>query len=85
MILHASTLLHVAISLVGILSGFIALRGMLTAQHSGEWTNLLAASINQGPIRSATVRRWFGPSALDVLAGKPGGVAPGWYGLGLWP
>ena len=40
MILNAFTLLHVAISLVGILSGFVVLRGMLTAQHSDRWTNL---------------------------------------------
>ncbi|MEA3207480.1 MAG: hypothetical protein QOE70_537 [Chthoniobacter sp.] len=40
MILNAYTLLHVAISLVGILSGFVVLRGMLTAQHSDGWTKL---------------------------------------------
>ena len=40
MILHAFTLLHVAISLVGVFSGFVVLRGMLTTQRSDGWTKL---------------------------------------------
>ncbi len=40
MILTAFTLLHVALSLVGILSGFVVLAGFLTAKRSNGWTAL---------------------------------------------
>jgi len=38
------TLIHVAISLVGILSGFVVLFGMLTAQRFDGWTKLFLAT-----------------------------------------
>ena len=38
------TLLHVAISLVGILSGFVVLWGLLTARRMDGWTAIFLAS-----------------------------------------
>jgi hypothetical protein len=38
MILTAFTLFHVALSLVGILSGFVVVAGFLTAKRSNGWT-----------------------------------------------
>src|SRR5256886_9496596 len=38
MILTAFTLFHVALSLVGILSGFVVLAGFLSAKRSNGWT-----------------------------------------------
>jgi len=40
MILSAFTLFHVALSLIGILSGFVVLGGFLTAKRSNGWTAL---------------------------------------------
>jgi len=40
----AFTLLHVALSLVGILSGFVVLAGFLTAKRSNGWTALFLAT-----------------------------------------
>src|SRR5260370_7161719 len=40
MILSAFTLFHVALSLVGILSGFAVVAGFLTAKRSNGWTAL---------------------------------------------
>src|SRR5260370_7238114 len=40
MILSPFTLFHVALSLVGILSGFVVVGGFLTAKRSNGWTAL---------------------------------------------
>src|SRR5260370_259840 len=42
--MKALTLIHVAISLAGILSGFVVLYGMLTAQRLPGWTKVFLIS-----------------------------------------
>src|SRR5467141_500358 len=44
MILSAFTLFHVALSLVGILSGFVVVAGFLTTKRSNGWTALFLAT-----------------------------------------
>jgi len=41
--MEAFTLIHVAISLAGILSGFVVLLGLLTAKRLDDWTALFLA------------------------------------------
>lgn len=73
--LHAFTLIHVFISLIGIASGLVVMYGFLTSQRLGRWTAVFltttALTSITGflfPIREATPAIKLGVISLLVLA-----------------
>ena len=79
MTLSAFTLFHVALSLVGIFSGFVVMFGLLTAKRLGGWTAVFLASTvlavrtgrdNSGPVRFSFGRSWA-PDLCHRLGHRP--------------
>jgi hypothetical protein len=73
--LKTFTLIHVAISLVGIASGFIVMYGLLTGRRMGGWTALfLATTVATSvtgfgfPLVHFGAPHWIGVISLVVLA-----------------
>lgn len=74
--LKTYTLIHVAISLVGIASGFVVMYGLLSGRRLNAWTALFlvstAATSLTGfgflPIKHFGAPHWFGVISLAVLA-----------------
>ena len=71
MTLSTFTLMHVVISLVGIVSGAIVVYGLLTSNRLDGWTTLFLASTVATSLTGFQVREQFGPFSHWVTIAFP--------------